>query len=242
VSCPTTNACSAVGSYFNSSKVKVTLAERWNGTSWAIQTTPNPTGSSDSSLSGVSCPTTNACTAVGYYFNSSNGFVMLAEGWNGTSWAIQTTPNPPGGSDSSLTGVSCLGEQHYPFAVLCTAVGKYFNSSGVHVSLAERWNGTSWAIQSTPNPTGGTLNFLSGVSCPTTSACSAVGSYFNGSSVVTLAEGWNGTSWAIQSTPNPGAHSSLSEVSCPTTSACTAVGDYFNSNNVDLHRTLAEHD
>ncbi|MEA2314573.1 MAG: hypothetical protein QOI03_1265, partial [Solirubrobacteraceae bacterium] len=45
-------------------------------------------------LSGVSCTTASACTAVGYYVNSAGTRLTLAERWNGTSWATQTTPNP----------------------------------------------------------------------------------------------------------------------------------------------------
>jgi hypothetical protein len=44
-------------------------------------------------LYGVSCTSATACTAVGYYTNSGGTDVTLAEGWNGTSWAIQVTPS-----------------------------------------------------------------------------------------------------------------------------------------------------
>ncbi len=44
------------------------LAEGWDGTKWAVQTTPNPTGASgDSDLSGISCASATACMAVGAY-------------------------------------------------------------------------------------------------------------------------------------------------------------------------------
>jgi hypothetical protein len=72
----------------------LTLAEVWNGTSWAIQATPNPTGVKGTFLSGVSCKSAAACTAVGDYENSAGSYAPLAEAWNGTSWAIETTPNP----------------------------------------------------------------------------------------------------------------------------------------------------
>ena len=45
-------------------------------------------------LSGVSCPSATAYTATGYYQNSSLAQVTLAEYWNGTSWAIQSSPKP----------------------------------------------------------------------------------------------------------------------------------------------------
>jgi hypothetical protein len=114
VSCISTNDCIAVGmaawgSYRAPNSGPV--AERWDGTSWSIQTTPSPTASG---LSGVSCTSTTACTAVGFtdYNNAT-----LAEAWNGTSWSIQTTPNPAGATSVGLNAVSCTS------ATTCTAVG-----------------------------------------------------------------------------------------------------------------------
>src|SRR5207248_11163695 len=67
------------------------------------------------------------------------------------------------------------------------------------------------------------------------SACTAVGRYNNGSTLVTLDERWNGTMWSIERTKNPagGSNRQLSGVSCASNSACNAVG--FSSNG-----TLAE--
>ena len=112
------------------------------------------------------------------------GGVALVERWNGTKWAIQKTPNPVGASSIFLFGVSCTS------ASACTAVGYYYNGT-TYVTLAERWNGTKWSIQQTPNPTGGSGNQLVGVSCASTSACTAAGQYSNGTTTVTLAERWN---------------------------------------------------
>lgn len=199
------------------------LAERWTGTSWAIQPTPIPSGAGgDSDLSGISCTSATACTAVGSYINSTGHRVTLAERWNGTSWTVQPTPNPLGADSSDLKGVSCTS------ATACTAVGSYTSyvgTEGTQATLAERWNGTSWTIQSTPTGADGRL--LEGVSCTSATACTAVGEYRNGAgAVVTLAERWDGTSWAIQPTPNPtGAQLSyLQGVSCTSATACTAVG------------------
>jgi hypothetical protein len=222
LSCTAATACTAVGDYNNSSGTGLTLAERWNGSSWAIQPTPNPTGATGSILRGVSCAAATACTAVGYYFNSSGIVLTLAERWNGSSWAIQPTLNPTGATESVLSGVSCTA------ATACTAVGYSFYNSrpsfGYQVTLAELWDGSSWVIQPTPTPTGATDSVLSGVSCTAATACTAVGYYGNSSGgAVTLAELWNGSSWAIQPTPT-GATGSLSGVSCTAATACTAVG------------------
>ena len=53
------------------------------------------------------------CTAVG-------GYPTLAERWDGTSWAIQTTPTPTGGAQSSslIGGVVHVGQRMHRRRVL----------------------------------------------------------------------------------------------------------------------------
>ncbi len=232
VACTSANRCTAVGESTNSSDVVAALAEVWNGTSWTVEATPDPSGALDSVLTGVSCTSAGACTAVGSYTDGSNLSDTLAETWNGTSWSIQTTPNPSGAQDSYLSGVSCTAGD-------CTAVGNYTDGSGGDDTLAETWNGSSWSIQTTPNPSGAQDSSLSGVSC-TAGACTAVGNSDGSGALATLAEVWNGTSWSIQSTPVPsGAEfSGLLGVACTSAGACTAVGDYTDSSGVVA--TLAE--
>jgi hypothetical protein len=232
VSCTSAWACTAVGLYYDSSGASVMLAERWNGTAWAIQKTPSPSGTVNSDLLGVSCTSAWACTATGDYGTSTGTQMTLAERWNGRAWAIQKTPNPSGIQTSLLEGVSCTS------AWACSAAGYYSSSSGF-VMLAERWNGRAWAIQKTANPSGAKNSFLEGVSCTSAWACTAAGNYDLGRPSVMLAERWNGTAWAIQKTPNPSGtdSSDLYGVSCTSAWACTAVGDYETSTGIG---TLAE--
>jgi hypothetical protein len=61
----------------------MTLVEQWNGTSWSILPTPNPSDAIASYLFGVSCPTVHTCTAVGYYENTSSVDLTLAERFAG---------------------------------------------------------------------------------------------------------------------------------------------------------------
>src|SRR5439155_192467 len=79
--------------------------------------TPNPTGATVNGLYGVACPSPTQCTAVGSYKNSANMTVTTAQQWNGSSWAIQSTPNPAGALGSALLRVACTS------ASACTAVG-----------------------------------------------------------------------------------------------------------------------
>lgn len=229
VSCSSATACIAVGSSFSrASDSDVTLAERWNGTTWKLQSTPNPAGAVASSLASVSCSSAGACTAVGSFEGSSDLF-SLAEAWNGTAWALETTPNSATTTGSVLDGVSCSS------AASCSAVG-FFDSPAGALALAEAWNGHVWAIQATPNPPGpAAVSQLNGVSCSSATACTAVGFFQNSASTdLTLAEGWNGTAWSIQPTPDPADADSfpgsvLSAISCSSAAACMAVGNYTNT-------------
>ena len=222
-SCSSASACTAVGDYTGSSGIEVTLAEAWNGTSWSVQATPNPSGAQGSALGGVSCTSASACTAVGEYLNSSGVTVILAEKWNGTSWSIETTPDPTDAQESVLDGVSCSS------ATKCTAVGGYVDSSGVTMPLAEAGKGSIWSIDTTAIPSGATASTFNSVACISAIACTAAGDSENSSGVVaTLAEALNGTSWSIQATPNVSGspQSFFYGVSCSSAGACTAVGAY----------------
>jgi hypothetical protein len=219
-----------VGTHLTPAATSRTLAEVWDRTFWAIQASPTPAGATVAELSAVSCPGAAVCTAVGFDTNILGGTARdktLAEAWNGTSWRIQATPTP--GNGSVLSAVSC-GAAH-----TCMAVGYSLNNLLRPVPLAEAWNGTSWTTVPTPSPPGAAGITLAAVSCAAARACTAVGSYTSSSGAeVTLAESWNGTSWRIRATPNPGAtFSALSGVSCTAPGTCTAVGK-------DTAGTLAE--
>jgi len=236
VSCTSASACMAVGYDRNASGVKLTLAERWDGTAWSVLSTPNPSGALDSRLWSVSCTSPSACTAVGFYTDlpptekaSAEHWKTLAERWDGSKWSLLSTPDPSGASDSFLTSVSCTS------ASACTSVGHSEDSAETEKTLAERWDGAAWTIQPTIDPDGNEpSNRLSGVSCTSSSTCTAVGTHWYrvGSAFVstTLAERWNGNEWSVQSTPDPSPSegSVLSGVSCTSSSACTAVGYYSN--------------
>jgi hypothetical protein len=235
VACTAATACTAVGEFVNSSYVPVTLAERWNGASWTVQSTPDPTGATDSTLFGVDCAAATSCTAVGTYTAKSHAILTLAERWDGTSWTVKSTPNPARGTLVGLDQVTCTS------ATACTAVGAYTATSGKRDTLAERWNGTSWTIQSTSNQAGATESGLTAVACTTATACTAVGSYINSSNkTVTLAERLHGKSWKVESTPNQAGttQSQLTGVACTSATRCIAVGSYVAKSGT--RNTLAE--
>lgn len=236
VSCISSTSCTGVGSYITTAfHNNLTLAEHWDGSSWSQQATPNPSGSTDSGLNGISCVGATSCYAVGDYnsTSSSEPSAIMAEHWDGTSWTLQTMATPPGATAADLEAVACSAD------TACTAVGGYATSgTTANLTLAERWNGSSWTTQTTVNPTSGSPSF-NGVSCPTATDCIATGSPEN-LAAAPLVEQWDGTTWTIQSAPSvAGANvSDLLAVSCTAASACAAVGLASDFNVAPL--TLAE--
>jgi hypothetical protein len=233
ISCSQPTACTAVGSY-NTTGPTLTLAETLSGTTWSIVTTPNRAGATGSELNGVSCPSADVCTAVGDYLKGGIEGTMT-ESTSGTTWSIQKSPNPASSQGSELDSVSC------PNASSCVAVGFYGSTAGVETTLAEKWNGMTWKIKTTPALTGTLLNELASVSCTSAKNCIAVGSYDASSTeVLPLAEQWNGANWVEQSTPAPAgaSESSFAGVSCTAAAECSASGQSAVSGNDD--QTLFE--
>ena len=253
VACGRAWGCQAVGQTGNAMGLHVsTLAERWTGSRWVIVPSPSPEGATYSALSSISCPGRSDCVAVGEYFpggrrQSSNH--PLIERWNGSSWALMPSPQPPGSIASYLSAVSC------PAASDCVAVGtaRYPHRPGDSYggdrehTLIERWNGSAWAIVKSPNPPGPPADRLTGVACGSASDCVAVGGGGrltlpgNADGARTLVERWNGSTWAIEGSPSPSVNAGLSQVACPSPSDCTAVGGFGNLDKPATPHTLIEH-
>ena len=132
-----------------------------------------------------------------------------------------------------LTGVSCASPG------FCMAVG-YYPASTHFQTLTEKWNGSSWSLVGSPNTGAPYGNFLNAVSCASPAFCMAVGYQDNGHTDQTLTEKWNGSSWSLVGSPNPGRIQSdgLDGVSCVSATFCMAAGSY--SSNGGPGRTLTE--
>jgi hypothetical protein len=219
VACSSKTFCIAVGVYANRAGKFVTLAEKWNGSHWTVQPTPNPANFKGAGLNAVACTSPSACTSVGGFATHAGNTFPLTEVWNGSHWSIQPTPTPSNSKQSQLLGVAC------PSASLCIAVGQ---SGGG--GLAEVRRGSRWTIQHVAIPAGAQSVGLNSVACFSATACTGVGNYAHlvdaTAITATLAEIWNGTRWTVQPTPVPsGAQlSSLAAAACASASICMAVG------------------
>jgi hypothetical protein len=218
ISCTRSNSvpvsCEAVGwSRAHGSNQQSPLVEHWDGTTWTIVPFPSPVNRpKNAELHAVACSAAAACTALGARFNGSfwTGF---AARWNGSGWTFQSLPTPRA---TSYLSVSC------PASDFCMAVG----SSNAGPDAPALWNGVSWSALSSPSTA--QPGKLMGVSCKSAVLCEAVG-FTQGSFPATpqvLVEGWEGSSWVLQSAPNPSPNATLNAIRCTQmpTFSCTAVG------------------
>jgi hypothetical protein len=199
------------------------LIEHWNGTSWSIDTTgPEIEGEG---LSAVAVVSSNNAWAVGSVIEHWNGTswstftnagglsaisadsandIWAIGGLNilhfdGTNWtAVASHPNVDATSVTALspTNVWVVG-----------TVSIFFNHRTHSKPAIEHWDGTSWSLVPSPNPNQlpNEDSFLRGIAAISANDMWAVGQQdSSGISPATLTEHWNGTSWKIIGSPNPG--------------------------------------
>jgi len=196
------------------------LIEHWNGTAWSIVP--------DSAISGVGAAGTSTLLSVSA--DASNdvwavGTETLLH-FNGTTWSEVPSPILHANSVTalSLTDAWAVG------TVTVFADHRQHNEPAI-----EHWDGTSWSIVSSPNPnpvpTRDTA--LYGIAAISANDIWAVGAgnFSTTSGTATLIEHWNGTSWTIISSPDPGtATNALFAVTALSDGTVVAVGTQENNN------------
>jgi hypothetical protein len=225
VSCAISTACVATGyTVEGESSSFAAVAEQWNGTSWTVQEPPPLKGSVGSSLDGVSCTSATSCDATG-----GSGGMPMREHWNGTAWTAEALPRPKGSTLTLISDISCVS------STACIAVGANgVQEFGEERALIESWNGTSWTIQESPHAQLPSEGRLRGVSCTSTTQCTAVGSYqINKEASGALVDIFKGGTWTAQEPPVLEAtrDNELDGVSCVSSTACTAVGSFESKLN-----------
>jgi hypothetical protein len=119
--------------------------------------------------------------------------------FDGTNWTL--VPMVSTISAASLTALS-------PTNVWAVGtVGVFFNHKTHRKAAIEHWDGTSWTIVPSPDATKspGLDSFLRGIAAISANDIWAVGgANTSGGGSATLTEHWDGTSWKIINSPNPG--------------------------------------
>ena len=167
---------------------QATLVLHWDGIAWSIIPSPSPGAAGLNTLYAVSANSANDVWAVGSHTQTDRA-LTLVEHWDGTSWSVIPSPNVTG-ANNELYGVVALSPNNV------WAVGYWGHISTGFFTLVEHWDGSSWSIVASPNPSGD--NFLSAVSATGANDVWAVGRSRNpfNFSTTTLIEHWDGNSWS----------------------------------------------
>ena len=186
-----------------------TLAAHWNGHTW--QAAPPLAASGIPDFEAVSAVSTDDVWAVGTALGVNDS--TLAAHWNGHTWQVVTTPCLNGAkiivqenachqSSNQLTGVTAVATNNV------WASGYETENSDFHVPYVLHWNGKTWSLIKTPNPGtghGGVGSQLFAITALSASDVWVVGHSQNANgTITTLTEQFNGSTWSVVPSPNPG--------------------------------------
>jgi hypothetical protein len=191
----------AAGWETNEATMRITmLFEHWNGTTWTAVTTPTPGGIA----LAITAISPGNVWAVG---EAGLPAAAAAAHWNGTKWSsVPADVNIPGASQTQLTGVSADGAGDVWASGYGVDPGHNFR-----VPYVLHWTGTKFVMTTVPNPStkvgnvGGEGSLLNGIQVLSPTDAWIVGATFglNGATR-TLTEQFNGTTWTIAPSPDPG--------------------------------------
>ena len=158
-------------------------------------------GTNDNSLGAIAGSSPSDIWAVGNYLpdqaaSNQDATLTFAEHWNGTSWQVVRTPNA-GPNFNSFYGLAANHGDAW-------AVGEHLNSAYQDRLLVEVWNGRTWSIADTPQP-GAVRDMGFGAAALSTGDVWVVGDQEGRDNLFqTLAEHWDGHTWSVVPTPDPG--------------------------------------
>jgi hypothetical protein len=158
-----TNDVWAVGFNGPENDNSLTLALHFDGATWKQVATPS-VGSGANQLNGVLALAPNDVWAVGFTTSvappQEAPTTTLIEHYDGTSWSIVPSPN---------VGPNSMYQSNRLFGLTANsstdiyAFGSYFaeDGSGQQMTLLMHWDGASWTIEPSPNPTKKSVDFVS---------------------------------------------------------------------------------
>lgn len=246
ITCTHTGDCVAVGSYSPSqrptSEIPVAVTE--SGGMWSSSRVIKlPAGGGWGGLSGVSCPSSGNCEAVGTYIAGAIARPFAVSQHSGI-WARGVSVPDPGNataSFSSLNSVSCTK------VAWCTAVGEYTSTSPraqrgfIATDRAGSWTAAEARMPRDASRRGDSS--LYSIACPPRGGCVAVGRYLGTSGYsYPVAFSESGASWR-QGVPVPtprntaktdmGGPTTLDAIACPTATTCVAGGGYETADGLE---------
>ncbi len=214
----------AVGRFVNTNGPTQTLIEHWDGSSWTVVPSPSP-GSSANQLNAIEAVSASDIWAVGRFVNTNGPPQTLVEHWDGSSWSVVPSPSPGPSAPQAIEVVTASD---------IWMVGPFSTTSGTFGTLIEHWNGSSWSVVPSPSP-GSASNNLQGIEAVSANNIWTVGGFSNTPAppfqeLQTLIEHWDGSSWSVVPSPNPGSSGNqLNAIATVSASNIWAVGGFSNT-------------
>jgi hypothetical protein len=184
------------------------VSEHWDGHQWNIVPAPS-IGALGSRTEGIAAVSRDDIWMVGDYDETgsltNNPPKTLTEHWDGTTWSVVPSPNPPLGITGSwLRSVTALSANDV------WAVG-YYRLGSPLVPLIEHWDGTQWTIIANPlaanSVVNGVLNDIKALAPNDVWIVGHIPLGVGGQGVSgnpPLVFHWDGTQWTSISVPSPG--------------------------------------
>lgn len=155
--------CTAVGSN-PEGRLSITTTDSWSTYE------ENVSGESGDHFSSVSCTSADDCLAVEPTSVDGYGYVDEAYRLIGNSWSLQPLTQYPG-----ALGGSVFNSVYCSTASWCIVLGQYYTPVEPPF-LAESFDGgASWDAESLPSAAASYSSVLSGLACPSSKICFAVG-------------------------------------------------------------------
>ncbi|HYZ54820.1 MAG TPA: alkaline phosphatase family protein [Streptosporangiaceae bacterium] len=171
-----------------------------NSSGWAVQPAP-ALGAGDNTYGSVAAVSPTDVWAAGNYLpdtatSNQDATLATAAHFDGTQWT--QTPVPHSGPNyNTLFGIAATPGKAW-------AVGVALNSSYQAHSLIEAWNGSAWHIAATPKLDTQRDTLYSAVALSARDVWAVGHQQSENGTYGTLIEHWNGTSWSVVPSPDPG--------------------------------------
>lgn len=199
------------------------LAIRYDGATWRIVDTPNPTGSSSTSLQAVAAISATSAVAVGTYQDSATFEERpLAMRWNGTSWSLLAVPTVPGcRSVATLYDATDVNGTVY-------AAGTCRDTAGSDAGIVLALRGSTWTTLL--GPLTGVLpspsNLRSITAVPGAGGIAVAG--YASTAGTAVAAYFNGGSWANSTPAQQGTYTQFLAIAATSRTQIWAVGSGGN--------------
>jgi hypothetical protein len=169
-----------------------TLTEHWDGVSWRVVPSPNPSSYSQD-LVDVSGAAADDVWAAGWFYDDDGAERDLIEHRDGAAWSVVPTPDPtPEREDIvRLSGIDAISSTE----VWAVGMFEVARSDPRPRTLIEHWDGSAWSIVQGRNPSR-SWDELNDVSAAGAADVWAVGLALLGGESAFI-EHWDGARWRV---------------------------------------------